>query len=123
MRSKWLQRWHVRVPQVLRLALAKRLLRQHQEDAAYANDAPLDTLETLFADVSVQKIVHGHTHYPLQQLFDLEKGRTRFVLAAWGDNGNCLRISPTDVAYLIFSNKTDLSVKLASLNTADYTKK
>ncbi len=68
----------------------------------FAKDVPGAMLAELIQLQKPNIIIHGHTHYPMIELHLTAPHYTRYVLAAWGKQGNTLKLNPQGQFELVY---------------------
>ena len=63
--------------------------------AEVVGDVAKDSVDALFAQAGVARMIHGHTHRPA--IHDEGQGHTRIVLGDWYEQGSVLRVSEDGV--------------------------
>jgi UDP-2,3-diacylglucosamine hydrolase len=107
-RIHFLQSLFLKLPLTLRQKIA-RYLRGHNDHAAPSDnpkyDVVISEILSCLPHYPVQRIIHGHTHQPCIQLFQLNKPLPlkRIVLSDWHNNrGNVLKILPNNACKLTY---------------------
>jgi len=93
-RNRWCQRLFLALPLSWRKKIAYQLRQQSQRTQMLA-DATMHEIKRVMEQYKASLLIHGHTHRPSIQYFDLNDQKVcRIVLSDWHNSGNVLACYP-----------------------------